>query len=114
MYTELGLASPMPTDIFQNRANELAQEVRCPVCLGQSIGESDTKESLALKGFILDHLHQGLSEHDIRKKLRTLYGDDILFRPPFSWDTLFLWSAPFVLCLAIFWVFIYRMLIRRR
>ena len=110
---ELAIAS-VPHDAFQNRVNVLAQEVRCLVCQNQSIAESNTPESLALKEFILDQLHQGCCEDDIREKLRALYGNDILFRPPFSLHTLFLWTSPFILCLAIYSLFIRKLLRKRR
>lgn len=86
---------------FEKRAAVLYQEVRCPVCLGQSIADSETEESQTLKSFILEKLKSGESEEDIRKKLRVLMGDDILLRPPFEGHTLILWLAPFVLFLLV-------------
>ena len=86
---------------LQKQAHALAQEIRCPVCLGQSIAESETSEAIALKIFVLNRLHQGDTPSVILEKLRTLYGDAILFRPPFTSHTLFLWLAPFGLFLII-------------
>lgn len=86
---------------LQKKAHALAQEIRCPVCLGQSIAESETSEAIALKTFVLNRLHQGDSPSAILEKLRTLYGDAILFRPPFTSHTFFLWLAPFGLFLII-------------
>lgn len=78
-----------------NQAHSLAQEIRCPVCLGQSIAESETPEATALKNFIFNRLQQGDSPPLILEKLRALYGDEILFQPPFTSHTLLLWLAPF-------------------
>ena len=86
---------------LQKQAHDLEQEIRCPVCLGQSIAESETSEAIALKTFVLSRLQQGDAPSVILEKLRTLYGDAILFRPPFSSHTLFLWLAPFGLFLII-------------
>jgi cytochrome c-type biogenesis protein CcmH len=105
------LALPYPagatSDSLVQRAHALAQEVRCPVCLGQSLVDSDTRESEILKTFILERLHKGESEETIREKLRVVYGDKILFRPPFDSRTFFLWMAPFGLLfcvvLGLFW-----------
>lgn len=80
---------------LEKRATALYQEVRCPVCLGQSIADSETDESQAIKKFILGKLKQGESEDTIRETLRLRFGDEILLRPPFEGHTLFLWLAPF-------------------
>jgi len=102
----------LPTPSFadttlEKRAHALNQEVRCPVCLGQSIAESNTEESETLKTFILEKLKEGESEEIIRQKLRSFYGNEILFRPPFESRTWFLWLAPFGLfllfALGVFW-----------
>ncbi|MBA3814065.1 MAG: cytochrome c biogenesis protein CcsA [Alphaproteobacteria bacterium] len=96
------LSSPLfAATSLEKRAAILYQEVRCPICLGQSIADSETDESQALKTFILEKLQHGESEEDIREKLRHLMGDDILLRPPFEDHTLFLWVAPFGLFLLI-------------
>ena len=84
---------------LEKRAATLYQEVRCPVCLGQSIADSETEESEVLKTFILEELKKGASEDTIREKLRALYSDEILLRPSFEEHTLFLWLAPFGLFL---------------
>lgn len=92
---------------LEKRATALYQEVRCPVCLGQTIGDSETDESQILKTFILEKLKQGESEDAIREKLRGVYGDAILLRPPFEGRTIFLWLAPFgvffLLALGVGW-----------
>jgi len=93
---------------LENRAHTLSQEVRCPVCLGQSIAESETEESEALKIFILQRLKEGESEEEIRAKLRSLYSDEILFRPPFEGHTWFLWIAPFGFFFFILMIFLWK------
>jgi cytochrome c-type biogenesis protein CcmF len=80
---------------LEKRANAFNKEVRCPVCLGQSIADSETEEANALKKFVFKKLQEGDSEEIIREKLRSLYGDEILFHPPFKTNTLLLWLAPF-------------------
>jgi cytochrome c-type biogenesis protein CcmF len=93
---------------LEKKARALYQEVRCPVCLGQSIADSETDEAQELKVFILEHLKKGDSEDMIREKLRLQGGDELLFRPPFEGPTLFLWLAPYVLCLLVFFGFLWR------
>jgi cytochrome c-type biogenesis protein CcmF len=99
----LFFSSPLLADnALEQRAITFYQEVRCPVCLGQSIADSETDEAQALKTFILDALKNGESEDIIREKLRISFGDDILLRPPFKNHTLFLWLMPFVVFVGAF------------
>ena len=93
----------------EQRAQEIYKEVRCPVCSGQSIAESDNSESAALKSFILDQLEEGKSDAEIRDDLRILFGDEILFRPPLDTKTYLLWGIPFfiffILIIGFMWKF---------
>src|SRR5205814_1500704 len=93
---------------FEKRATLLSQEVRCPICLGQSIADSESEEAKNLKNVILNQLKKGESEETIRENLRFLYGDEILFRPPFESRTLFLWLTPFGFFLSILLGFLWK------
>lgn len=105
----LALSSPSwATSSLETKADSLYQEVRCPVCFGQSLKDSDTQESKILKAFILKNLKDGKSEAEIRENLRTLYGDDILFYPPFKGHHLLLWGAPFLLFFGILGGFLWK------
>jgi len=108
----------LPTASFadstlEKRAHALNQEVRCPICLGQSIADSSIEESEELKLFIQERLREGDSEDVIREKLRTIYGNKILFRPPFEEHTYFLWFAPFGLFLLIVLGFLWKIYLSR-
>lgn len=92
---------------FDMRAQAFYKEVRCPECAGQSIADSETPESKALRGFIVEQLELGKSDEIIRDELRTLFGDEILFHPPLDTKTYFLWFLPFglffLVLLGFFW-----------
>ncbi len=90
------------------RAQEFFKEVRCPVCSGQSIADSQNLESRALKTFILEKMQKGQSEETIRDDLRDQFGDDILFRPPVDLTTLFLWGMPFILFFVVAFGFLWK------
>ncbi len=90
------------------RAHALYKEVRCTICSGQSIAESESGESKALRGFIMEQLQEGKSDETIRDELRTLFGEDILFRPPFNTKTFFLWLFPFGLFFLVLLGFLWR------
>jgi cytochrome c-type biogenesis protein CcmF len=92
----------------ETKAQALYRQVRCPECAGQSITESESPESRALRGFIDEQLKEGKSDEEILDELRTLFGDDVLFRPPFQANTLFLWLAPFGLFFLILILFFWK------
>ena len=92
----------------ETRAQALYKEVRCSECAGQSIAESESPESKALRGFIDEQLKEGKSDEVILDEIRMLFGEGILFHPPFQVKTLFLWLAPFGLFFIILCIFLWR------
>lgn len=105
----LALPSSLLADApLEKRAQALYNEVRCPVCLGQSIADSQAPEARVLKSFVLEKLNKGEPDGKIREDLRALYGDEILFHPPFAKRTLFLWLAPFGLFLLLLIGFLWK------
>lgn len=104
----LAMTVDIQADSLHQRAHSLAQEVRCPVCLGQSILDSEASEAEALKIFITERLQKGESEETIREQLRALYGDEILFRPPFEKHTFFLWIAPFWFFFCVMFILLWK------
>ncbi|MBY0501761.1 MAG: cytochrome c-type biogenesis protein CcmH [Alphaproteobacteria bacterium] len=93
---------------IERRAHALYKEVRCPECAAQSIAESETPQSKALRGFIVEQLEEGKSDETIRDELGTLFGEDILFRSSFDSNPLFSWLFSFVLLLGIILLFFWK------
>ncbi|MDI9638465.1 cytochrome c-type biogenesis CcmF C-terminal domain-containing protein [Geitlerinema splendidum] len=96
----------MPHDL--KATSDIYKEVRCPVCAGQSITDSEMPEAIALRKFISEELEKGRSDEEIREELRQKFGNDILFRPPFNQKTIFLWGFPFVPFLLVLLGFLWR------
>jgi cytochrome c-type biogenesis protein CcmH len=82
------------------RAEALFREVRCPVCQGESIAESDAPLAADLRRVIRGHIAIGASDAEIRQFLSARYGDFVLFRPWISRTNALLWSGPFLVALA--------------
>lgn len=76
------------------RAQALGREVRCMVCQGQSIEDSDADLARDLRRLIRERMEAGDSDGAIRSFLHARYGDFVLLRPPLSAFTLILWSTP--------------------
>jgi cytochrome c-type biogenesis protein CcmH len=76
------------------RALALEQSIKCPVCRGQSVAESDSEASKAIRTEIERRIADGQSNGEIRDYFAQTLGDDILLRPPSSgWGGL-VWVLP--------------------
>jgi len=76
------------------RAQHLYTEIRCLVCQGESIADSDAAIAGDLRREVRADIEKGLSDDDIRKSLVARYGDYVLFRPRLSKLNLILWALP--------------------
>lgn len=90
---EAQLADPT----LEQRARDLAREIRCVVCQAQSIADSDADIARDMRGLIREQIAEGKSDQEIRDYLVARYGDFVLFEPPFKPSTYVLWIGPFAL-----------------
>lgn len=95
----LALAAFLPADRLADpaaeaRAQSIGREVRCMVCQGQSIEDSDADLARDLRRVIRERLAVGDDDGAVRGFLHNRYGDFILLRPPFSLATALLWATP--------------------
>ena len=78
------------------------KSIRCLVCDGQNILESDTEFSINLKEQIKKKFENGLSIEEINNELISIYGEEISFKP--SINHYLLWTSPFILLLLVFFL----------
>ncbi len=89
----------------EQRYRALIDEIRCPVCQGQSIGGSNAGLAKDLRVKVRDLILEQKTNDDIRSFMTDRYGDFVVFKPPVNKNTYLLWFAPFVfLGLAIFFL----------
>lgn len=92
--------------------NKITKNLRCLVCQGQSVYDSDTEFSNSLKLLVKKKLSEGFNENQIYEYLKERYGEWILFDPEFNKNTYFLWLMPILMFLIggllIFKLFIIR------
>src|SRR6187431_1393846 len=79
------------------RARVLSKELRCMVCQNQSIDDSDAPLARDLRVLVRDRLKAGDSDADVLHFLTARYGDFVLLRPPFRWQTALLWLGPLMM-----------------
>ncbi len=83
---------------FSNEAideNKIHKNLRCLVCQGQSISDSNSDFALTLKMVVKDLVDQGKSEQEIYNFLSDKYGDWILYKPKLNLANFLLWFLPY-------------------
>ena len=83
----------------ENQLFDYYKTIRCLVCDGQSIQESDTEFAINLKEQIKKKYKNGIPLKEINDELILIYGDEISFKPPKN--HFLLWLSPFFIFLII-------------
>lgn len=102
----------LPDARQEARAQALMEEIRCVVCQGQSIDDSDAEMAGDMRDLIRRRIAAGESPAEIRDWLIDRYGTWITYRPPAEPLTWPLWIAPIVLLVA--GAFVARSRLKRR
>ena len=79
----------------QNLENKIFKNLRCLVCQGQSVAESNSDFALTLKLVVKDLIKEGKNENEIYSFLTEKYGDWILYQPKLNSVNSFLWIVPY-------------------
>jgi len=82
-------------------AEKLFHEIRCLVCEGESLAESNAEMAFDMRALIRKKIAAGENTKDIKQMLVANYGEQILQNPQISTKTYFLWFFPaFMLIIA--------------
>ena len=87
----------LPDPKQEAKAQALMEELRCLVCQGQSIADSDAELAGDMRDLVRRRIAAGEKPEAVRAWLIQRYGDWISYRPstsPIAWP---LWAAPIVL-----------------
>jgi len=92
------LANVQLTDARQEQqAKALMETIRCLVCQGQSIADSDAEMAGDMRSLIRERIQKGERPEAIRTWLIQRYGDWVTYEPPLSKTTIFIWGLPLLL-----------------
>ncbi|MBI04697.1 MAG: cytochrome c-type biogenesis protein CcmH [Pelagibacteraceae bacterium] len=80
----------------QNLQNNIYKNLRCLVCQGQSIADSNSDFANTIKSVVNDKIDEGMTEKEVYNFLSEKYGDWILFDPPLKRKSFLLWSLPYL------------------
>ncbi len=82
--------------VQEARAREIAKELRCPVCQGEAIDESQAPLASDLRKLVRARIVAGDTDEQVLNYIHDRYGDYILMSPPFSPKNVLLWLSPFL------------------
>ena len=77
-----------------DRVHELAGDFACPVCRGQSLGESDVPIARTIRSSIRTMVDDGRTDDEIRSVLVARFGEDIDYTPGGEGLTGLVWVLP--------------------
>tara|TARA_A100001037_G_scaffold256584_1_gene242794 strand:- start:85 stop:459 length:375 start_codon:yes stop_codon:yes gene_type:complete len=80
-----------------SKVDEISKNLRCLICQGQSVYDSNSEFALSVKTLISQKLAAGNSEDDIYNFLKSKYGDWIVYEPEINKFTFLLWLLPILL-----------------
>ncbi len=79
------------------QAVDLMETLRCLVCQGQSIADSDAEMAGDMRALVRQRIEAGQTPEQIRKWLIDRYGNWVSYAPPVEPLTWPLWAAPILL-----------------
>ena len=82
-----------------SKRNEITKNLRCLICQGQSVYDSDSDFANSMKILVDKKLEEGLSEKEIYNFFKKKYGDWILYDPGLNKNTYLLWLLPILIFL---------------
>ena len=94
----------LPDAAQEAQARTLMVELRCLVCQGQSIADSDAEMAGDMRSLVRERIARGERPAAVRTWLIDRYGDYVTYDPPLSGATVALWLAPLVLLALGAWV----------
>ena len=77
--------------------NKITKNLRCLICQGQSVYDSDSEFAISLKIVVKNKINDGFTEKQIYDFLTNKYGDWIIYDPKLNKNTLFLWFLPLLI-----------------
>jgi cytochrome c-type biogenesis protein CcmH len=90
------LKSAEANDVLKNK---ILKNVRCLICQGQSVYDSESEFALSIKLIVDRKINEGLKEKQIYQFLIEKYGDWVIFHPQLNKNTYVLWLLPLLLFL---------------
>lgn len=92
----LAWAPAARADALDDRVRAIGKELRCPVCAGETVADSNAPFAVQMRGVIRQKLEAGETTDQIKAYFVARYGAEILLTPQTSGFTLGVWIMPVV------------------
>ena len=89
----------MSSSFSEEQTINITKNLRCLICQGQTIHESNSDFAESMKKYIKDELENGKTNDEVFSSLIEKYGQWIVYDPGISRNTLLLWALPLLLFL---------------
>ena len=89
----------IPSSYSEQQTIIITKNLRCLICQGQTIHESNSDFAESMKKYIKSELENGKTNDEIFSNLVEKYGQWIVYDPGISRNTLLLWALPLLLFL---------------
>lgn len=92
--TEAPKGVPIAGAMLDQRTNEVASLLRCPVCQGLSVADSPSTMAQDMKHQVREFLARGYTQEQILAYFERSYGQFVLLKPKFSGVSTLVWLLP--------------------
>lgn len=89
----------LPNPAQEAKAKALMETLRCLVCQGQAISDSNAELAGDMRSLVRQRIAAGETPEAVRAYLVRRYGDWVSYSPPLERTTWLLWAAPALLLL---------------
>lgn len=96
----VGAASDTGPRTSQDRVYAVADTIKCPKCVGQTVAESDIEIARQIRAEIARQIDEGRSDDEIRADLAASYGEEYLLTPRSTGVAGLVWVLPVVAIVA--------------
>ncbi len=99
IFLYFSLFSSLSNEKNSQLENKIFKNLRCIICQGQSIYDSQSDFAESMKLVVKQKLDSGMSEEEIYIFFKDQYGEWISYDPEFNAKTYFLWGLPVLIFL---------------
>ena len=89
----------IPSNFSEEQTINITKNLRCLICQGQSVYDSDSEFANSMKVLVDKKLKDGFSENQIYDFFKEKYGQWILYDPELNKNTYILWLLPILIFL---------------
>ena len=92
-------STAISSSFSEEQTVNITKNLRCLICQGQTIHESNSDFAESMKKYIKSELENGKTNDEVFSSLIEKYGQWIVYDPGISRNTLLLWALPLLLFL---------------